>query len=85
MLQMFWVELNYYSVQDRSESSWDWVNHIAVASTRDGEVETKPCPCQWEQATGQVLMGVSKKEGCFEGTGWQRKAESRGSAEFVLL
>jgi len=42
----------YYSVQDRRESSWDWVDHIAVASTRNGEIETKPCPCQWEQATG---------------------------------
>ena len=52
MLQMLWVKLNYYSVQDRSESSWEWVDYIAVASTRDGEVETKPCPCQWEQATG---------------------------------
>ena len=42
----------YYIVQDRSESSWDRLDHIAVASARDGEVETKPCPCQWEQATG---------------------------------
>jgi len=42
----------YYTVQDRSESSWDRVGHIAVASARDGEVETKPCPCQWEHTTG---------------------------------
>jgi len=42
----------YYSAQDNIESSWDWVDHLAVASARDGEVETKPCPCQWEQATG---------------------------------
>jgi hypothetical protein len=30
-------------------------------------------------------MGFSKKEGCFEETRWQRRAESHGSAELVLL
>jgi hypothetical protein len=67
MLQMFWVEL-LLPLQDRSESNWEWVDHTAVASARDGEVGKRPCPCQWEQATGKTLMGVSKQEGIFEGT-----------------
>jgi hypothetical protein len=36
----------YYPLQDRSESNWEQVDHIAVASARDGEVEIRSCPCQ---------------------------------------
>jgi hypothetical protein len=39
-----------------SESHWEWVDHTAVVSARDGDVGKRPCPCQWEQAAGKTLM-----------------------------